>query len=190
MSFGDKKENYFMPFDLNQHVNINDLCPRGDFRVIRIFEEKTPPKSKEPILYLKKVLIDYKGMLLTERYVDMVFIRKYLKLFASKHLISNEPNAFFELVSKDNGKEAKLKCKFDEERFIYRAEADTILEGLHTAMEHYSKKYFDTGSNSIEALAYVDSVETNSILKSKITSNQFVQDAMQAACIKEGRRPD
>jgi len=175
--------------NMDRQVNVNDLCPRKDFRVIRVFDMEKHPKTKEMVPFLKKVLIDYKGMLLTATYVEMVYIRKYLKLFTSKHLVSDEPNDFFELNT-EKGTQARLKCKFDPERFIYRAEADTILEGLNTALDGYSKKYFDEGSNSIEALAYVDSVQSNSVRKRKVKSHEFVQDAMQAACLKEAVRPD
>lgn len=175
--------------NLDQYVNINNLCPRNDFRVIRIFEMEKHPKTKEMIPYLKKVLIDYRGMLLTEKYVEMVYIRKYLKLFSSKHLVSDEPNDFFELNT-DNGKPQRLRCKFDPERFIYRAEADTILEGLNTALDGYSKKYFDEGRNAIEALAYVDSVQSNSIRNRKVKTEKFLQDTMKTTFLNEVIQPD
>ncbi|ADR34361.1 hypothetical protein Sulku_1700 [Sulfuricurvum kujiense DSM 16994] len=176
-------------FNLDEPVNVNNLCPRGDFRVIRIYGLEKHPRTQELTPFLKKVLIDYKGMLLTEKYVEMIYIRKYLKLFASKHLISDEPNDFFEL-NIEKGQPQRLCCKFDPKRFIYRAEADTILEGLNTALDGYSKKYFDESTNSLEALAYVDSVQHNSVQKPKVKSKEFVQDAMQAFCIKEARQPD
>jgi hypothetical protein len=181
-----------MHFDLDRSVNAIELCPRHDFRVIRIFHKHQPVPHIKAQYLLKKILIDYKGMLLTEKYIDMVYIKKYLKLFTNKHLISDEPNPFFELVTQTVNKkqETAIRCKFDQNRIIYRAEADTILEGLHIAMIGYSEKYFHMGTNSIEALIYADTVLENRVPDLKIQSKIFVQNALQEYGVVEALHLD
>ena len=163
-------------FTIDDYVNINDLNTRGTFRVIQIFEDHIHPRTKENTLFLKNVLIEYKGMLLTERYVDLVYIQKYLKLFSSKHLVTDEPNPFFKLDFANNGKNLRLQCKFDEECFIYRAEAETIIDGINSAMREYSKKYFERGTNCIEALAYVDTLNSEETIKLRIMIKEWIEN--------------
>jgi hypothetical protein len=161
---------------MDDYVNINDLNTRGTFRVVQIFEDHIHPRIKENTLYLKHVLIEYKGMLLTERYVDLVYIQKYLKLFSAKHLVTDEPNPFFKLDSQHNGKDLRIQCKFDEECFIYRAEAETIIDVINSAMRDYSKKYFERGTNCIEALAYVDILNSEETMKLRIMIKEWVDN--------------
>lgn len=181
-----------MDFDLERSVNAIELCPRQDFRVIRIFKKYQSSPHAKTQSQLKKILIDYKGMLLTEKYIDIVYIKKYLKLFTSKHLISDEPNPFFELVTQTINKkqEMAIRCKFDQTRIIYRAEADTMYEGLNTAMVGYSEKYFHFGTNSIEALMYADTVLENRVPDLKIQSKIFVQNTLQEFGVVEALHLD
>ena len=163
-------------FSMDDYVNINDLNTRGTFRVVQIFEDHIHHKTRENTLFLKQVLIEYNGMLLTERYVDLIYIQKYLKLFSSKHLVTDEPNPFFKLDFVNNGKNLRLQCKFDEECFIYRAEAETIIDGINSAMRDYSKKYFERGTNCIEALVYVDALESEETRQLRIIIKDLVEN--------------
>lgn len=175
----------FRSMDMDTYVNINNLSNRGDLQVIRIFKESVDPKTKEKRPYILNVIISYKNKFLTERYVDMVYIRKYLKLFTNKHLVSDEPNDFFKLNT-EKGIPTRIQCKFDEERFIYRAEADTILEGLNSALEYYSRKYFDDGTNSVDVLAYVDSLQSEENIQLKTEIRNFVNELRKKQNRQEG----
>jgi hypothetical protein len=151
----------------NPLISVLDLSLREDFKVVQIFENHTHQKTKEDTPFLKRVFIGYKGRSLIKSYTEIIYILKYLKLFSSKHLVSNEPNDFFELHQNDNGKNVRLQCKFDTERFIYRAEADTIYDILNSAIQGYSKKYFNRGRNSADELVYLETILQESVFENK-----------------------
>ena len=148
-------------------VNVLDLCPLEDFKVIQIFESHKHQRTKENTPFLKSVFVGYKGLTLAKSYTEITYILKYLRLFTNKHLVSNEPNNFFELQQCDNAKNIRLQCKFDPERFIYRAEADAMYDILNSAVQDYSKKYFNRGRNSAAELAYVEAVLEESVFEHK-----------------------
>lgn len=179
-------------FNLDLSVNAVEMCPRGDFRVVRVFEEYKSDKRHEPRYYMKQILIDYQGMLLTNRYIEIVYLRKFLKLFCSKHLVTNEPNEFFEITTRKNKnkQELALRCKFDKERVIYRAEADCMLDVLNSAMVGYSDKYFHYGYNSIEALAYAEELEANKIPRLNKSSRDYLQDTAANFFLVEAKSHD
>lgn len=173
--------------NLDLSVNAVELTPKRDFRLIRIFEECSFEHNQIPKFFLKKIIIDYRGMLLTQDYVELIYIKKYLKLFSSKHLVSDEPNDFFKLITRKvgNKQENALQCKFDEKRIIYRAEADCMIDLIHSAMSGYSDKFINHGFNSIEALHYAETVMENKAPRLNEKSEVYVQNAIQHTCVIE-----
>jgi hypothetical protein len=181
----DKKPtiNYF-----TNNVNIIELTIKSDFRILRLYEKIWHDDKVWPTNYLKKVIFDYKGMFVTDRFTELKYTRNYLDAF-SKHSVSpEEPNPFFRLQTEtsDKKKVYRLQCKFDETRFIYKVEARTMVEGFLAAMQGYSDRFYNYGKNTIEALYYVETVLENSVPKLDISTEIYVQNELQKIGVIEG----
>ncbi len=116
-----------------------DLTMSGDFKLVIIHESNGDVnRRKRTIKYVRAIIVEYKGRVLINDYVGLTYMKNYLKLYTSKHLITNEPNAFFKLSTKQNG---YVTCRFDEERHLYRAEANTMLDLMNQALLGFDKAH-------------------------------------------------
>lgn len=116
------------------------LNPQGDFFLIMNSDViGTPPRL------LTGLKLVYKDKILTQEYVEIVYIRKYFKLFGLKPNDIKEENRFFRVVKKKHGdvRVPSIQCIFDGERFIGKVEAETISEILNSAFNGYSTKFLN-----------------------------------------------
>ena len=127
------------------------LTTEGDFK-LAVIHEQTGALSRygELVKYLRAIVLVYKGKVIVDEYVDLMYVKNYLSLFYGTHLASSEPNRFFKLVEKKEGKKTlqSAQCLFDEGRFLSRAEAKTMLDMMFQATEGYSKKHLFMSTSS------------------------------------------